>query len=58
MEIRKKIQYENNITVSETAKLIEDIAPLSLQESWDNSGMIIGFCSSDVKKIMTCLEIK
>ena len=55
MEIRKKIQYENNITVSETAKLIEDIAPLSLQESWDNSGMIIGFCSSDVKKIMTCL---
>ena len=57
MEIRKKIQYENNITVSETAKLIEDIAPLSLQESWDNSGMIIGFCSSDVKKIMACLEI-
>lgn len=45
------------IKVRDVAAEIEKIAPAALQESWDNSGLIIGFEDSDVKKILTCLEI-
>ena len=31
--------------------------PVSLQESWDNSGLLIGFPEKHVKKVITCLEI-
>lgn len=37
--------------------LMERIAPKGLQESWDNSGFNIAFEESEVKNILTCLEI-
>lgn len=46
-----------NIKVCDVVTVIEDIAPLSLQESWDNSGLLIGYEYSDVTKVLTCLEI-
>lgn len=55
MEIRKS---DNKIlTVSEVASAVEEIAPAALQESWDNSGLLIGFKDAEVRKILTCLEI-
>lgn len=45
------------INVSDVKEAIEMIAPPTLQESWDNSGLIIGYEYSHVNKIMTCLEI-
>lgn len=53
----KKTQNEKFMTVAEVAAAIEEIAPVSLQEEWDNSGLTIGFESEPVVKIMTCLEI-
>lgn len=53
MEDRKK----GIITVADVTELIEDAVPVSLQESWDNSGLLIGFPEKHVKKVITCLEI-
>lgn len=36
---------------------LEQIAPLSLQEGWDNCGMQIDTGKKDVEKILVCLEI-
>ncbi len=32
-------------------------APLSLAESWDNVGLLLGDRSSEVSKLMTCLTV-
>ena len=53
MEDRKK----GIITVANVTELSEDAVPVSLQESWDNSGLLIGFPEKHVKKVITCLEI-
>lgn len=57
MEIKKMIRKEKIVTVSDVKAAIEEIAPLSLQETWDNSGLIIGFENETVEKILTCLEL-
>ena len=36
---------------------IEKFAPLSTQESWDNSGIQIKSHNSDIKKIILCLDV-
>jgi dinuclear metal center YbgI/SA1388 family protein len=48
----------------ETAMLVRDItahlqrfAPLSLAESWDNVGLLLGSPEAPVKKLMTCLTV-
>jgi len=52
------IKREDEImTVGDVADVIESIAPVQLQEPWDNSGIMIGFRDEPVKKILTCLEI-
>lgn len=38
-------------------KHIEDFAPLALQESWDNSGLILGDKNQEVNSIMVCLDV-
>ncbi len=53
MEDRKK----STVTVADVTELIEDAVPVSLQESWDNSGLLIGFPEKHVRKLITCLEI-
>lgn len=42
---------------NELIAAIETIAPLSTQESWDNSGVQIACGDGSVKKVLTCLEI-
>lgn len=42
---------------SKIIKIIEDFAPLELQESWDNSGFQIDFGVNEVKKILLCLSV-
>lgn len=43
-------------TVSEIAKVLEEFAPLQLQESYDNSGLIIGSKDQKIHKILICLD--
>lgn len=38
-------------------KIIENKSPLSLQESWDNSGFQILFADRDIEKVLVSLEI-
>ncbi len=42
--------------ISEVAACLETIAPLSLQESYDNAGLIIGNNNTEVTGILVCLD--
>ena len=43
--------------ISEVVECIEEFAPLSLQEDYDNSGLIIGDNETDVKKALICVDV-
>lgn len=43
--------------IKEIISHLEEFAPLSLQESYDNSGLIIGHPDEDVKQALICLDI-
>lgn len=43
--------------LSEIIKIIEDFAPLSLQESYDNAGLYCGDTSREIHKILLCLDV-
>ena len=43
--------------ISEIATCIESIAPLNIQESWDNCGLLVGHPDDEVSKILLCLDI-
>ena len=43
--------------ISSLIKILEDFAPLSLQESYDNSGLIIGSPDEEVSNALICLDI-
>lgn len=45
------------ITVKDIYDYIDEIAPFSLQESYDNSGLIIGNMRSEVSKVLTALDV-
>ena len=36
---------------------VEDIAPLELQEEWDNSGWQIKLTNGEISKVMVALEV-
>lgn len=40
----------------EITRLLETIAPLSLQESYDNSGLIVGHPEKEVQRALICLD--
>ena len=43
--------------ISEITQYIESIAPLNIQENWDNCGLLIGHSDDDVHKILLCLDV-
>jgi dinuclear metal center YbgI/SA1388 family protein len=42
--------------IKEITDVIEDFAPLSYQESYDNSGLIVGNYTDEVKGVLICLD--
>ena len=38
--------------VRDIIKVLEDFAPLSVQESWDNSGLAVGSPDADVSSVL------
>ena len=42
--------------VKEVIKVIEDFAPLSIQEGWDNSGLCIGSPDAEVTSVLLGLD--
>lgn len=45
------------MTVSEITFLIEEVAPLSLQEDYDNAGLLLGNSSMEVSGVLISLDI-
>lgn len=44
-------------SIGQIIAAIEDVAPLSLQESWDNSGLQLGSVSGECSGVMVCLDV-
>lgn len=44
-------------TVRDIYQLLDKKAPFSMQESWDNSGMLVGHWEREVRRVLTCLDI-
>lgn len=45
------------MTVKSICDLIEEIAPLSLQESYDNAGLLVGNAQMEVTSALVCIDI-
>lgn len=41
----------------EIIDILERLAPLRLQDEWDNSGLQVGFPESDICRILVCLDV-
>ncbi|MDR1866538.1 MAG: Nif3-like dinuclear metal center hexameric protein [Bacteroidales bacterium] len=46
-----------NISVQDICSSLEDFAPPALQESWDNSGLIVGSPSQPVGKVLLTIDV-
>ena len=46
-----------NSTINQVAQYLESIAPLHLQEKYDNSGLLIGNRDEIVKGVIVCLDV-
>jgi len=45
------------VRVADVVKVMETFAPISYQESYDNSGLIIGTNDTEVKGVLVCLDV-
>lgn len=43
--------------VKDIAKKIEELAPLSLAEPWDNTGFMLGDMNADISRVYVCLDV-
>ena len=43
--------------IKEIIRIIEKIAPLDLQESYDNAGLAIGNYESEVTGVLCCIDV-
>ena len=43
--------------VKEIIKAIEAVAPLKIQDEWDNSGLQVGYPDDEVRGVLVCLDI-
>ncbi|WP_432409307.1 Nif3-like dinuclear metal center hexameric protein [Wukongibacter sp. M2B1] len=46
-----------SVKCNEIMKVLEEIAPISLAENWDNVGLQVGDKDRAIEKIMVCLEL-
>ena len=43
--------------VSEIYKYLDEVSPFNLQESWDNSGLIVGSLEQEISKIVLSIDV-
>ncbi|MFA8300097.1 MAG: Nif3-like dinuclear metal center hexameric protein [Hyphomicrobiales bacterium] len=46
-----------HIKISDIIKCIEEFAPLHLQESYDNAGLVVGDKEKEISKALVCIDI-
>ena len=56
LDIVEAVKRNKSITVAKIAEVIEDFAPKSLQESYDNAGLQVGDPDMPVSAVMLCLD--
>ena len=45
------------MNVKSICELIEEVAPLSLQESYDNAGLLVGDSQMEINSVLVCIDI-
>ncbi|HET7733554.1 MAG TPA: Nif3-like dinuclear metal center hexameric protein [Paludibacter sp.] len=45
------------MTVASICELIEEVAPLALQESYDNAGLLVGDSQMEITSVLICIDI-
>lgn len=45
------------VTVGDVARVLEDIAPLSLAQSWDNVGLLTGDPATPCRSVLCCIDL-
>lgn len=45
------------MTVEDIYKILDEISPFELQESWDNSGLLVGDWAHEVKQVVLSIDI-
>ncbi|MDD3321254.1 MAG: Nif3-like dinuclear metal center hexameric protein [Paludibacter sp.] len=45
------------MNVKSICSLIEEVAPLSLQESYDNAGLLVGNSQMEVSSVLVCIDV-
>ena len=48
--------FEDAMKIKELTDYLEQIAPLSLQESYDNAGLLVGDPSTEITGVLLCLD--
>jgi dinuclear metal center YbgI/SA1388 family protein len=43
--------------ISQIYKFLDDLSPFSLQESWDNSGLLVGDFNEDITKVVLSIDV-
>ena len=43
--------------ISEIYKFLDELSPFELQESWDNSGLLVGDFNQEIKKIVLSIDV-
>lgn len=51
------VMEDTVVTFGDVARAIEEEAPLTLQESYDNSGLQLGYPSTAVRGILVCFDV-
>lgn len=57
MDVQDFCLYLQPMKVSDVIAAIEAVAPLYLQDDFDNSGLQAGFPGADVSRVLTCLDV-
>lgn len=57
LDSRAAIGLNQAMRIRDVTQILEDWFPLSLAESWDNVGLIVGDRTRTVERIMTCLSV-
>ena len=51
------MENKSGTKISEIVEWLNQVAPLELSESWDNTGLLVGCEAGDVTRIQTCLTL-
>jgi len=54
---KRKIKTATFMNIKDLTIELENIAPLSLQEEYDNSGLIIGNNRNEINQVLICLDV-